>query len=43
MRKVIKCPKGIGLVSNFINFLEEKKKKGSEEKGEEDRSVERKA
>ena len=26
MRKVNKCPKGIGLVSNFINFLGEKKK-----------------
>ena len=25
MRKVNKCPKGIGLVSNFINFLGEKK------------------
>ena len=26
MRKVNECPKGIGLVSNFINFLAEKKK-----------------
>ena len=26
MRKVNECPKGIGLVSNFINFLGEKKK-----------------
>ena len=26
MRKVKECPKGICLVSNFINFLEEKKK-----------------
>ena len=25
MRKVNKCPKGFGLVSNFINFLGEKK------------------
>ena len=25
MRKVSECPKGIGLVSNFINFLGEKK------------------
>ena len=25
MRKVNECPKGIGLVSNFINFLGEKK------------------
>ena len=25
MRKVNKCPKGIGLVSNFTNFLGEKK------------------
>ena len=25
MRKVNDCPKGIGLVSNFINFLDEKK------------------
>ena len=24
MRKVNECPKGIGLVSNFINFLGEK-------------------
>ena len=26
MRTVNECPKGIGLVSNFINFLAEKKK-----------------
>ena len=25
MRKVNECPKGIGFVSNFINFLGEKK------------------
>ena len=25
MRKVYECPNGIGLVSNFINFLGEKK------------------
>ena len=25
MRKVNECPKGIGLVSNFINFLGERK------------------
>ena len=25
MRKVNQCPKGIGLVSNFVNFLGEKK------------------
>ena len=25
MRKLNKCPKGFGLVSNFINFLGEKK------------------
>ena len=25
MRKFIKCPKGIGLESNFVNFLGEKK------------------
>ena len=25
MRKVNECPKGIGVVSNFINFLVEKK------------------
>ena len=25
MRKVNECPKGIGLVSNYINFLGEKK------------------
>ena len=25
MRKVNECPKGIGLVSNFLNFLGEKK------------------